>query len=219
MKVPEPSILGVSPCEVPGCLALSLSDGTRVTADADVVLALALTAGDVLTEAHMNVLENAEAFLSALNAAERLVAFRLRSEWELREHLKRKSINEELVDIAMHCLRRRGVIDDARFAGAWARDAYKLKPRGRATLRAELKRKGIDEDIIANVLETEYDGDAELNAAKRLVEKFVRTSGKKEQAAVLRSVYSRLARRGFATEVIREACADIESEDDKWSAL
>jgi SOS response regulatory protein OraA/RecX len=157
-----------------------------------------------------------------MNAAARFLELRSRSVDEVRRHLIDAAFPEALVERTVERLIELGILDDRAFATAWVESRDRARPRGQVALRRELARKGIDREIVAEVLverseaaaaATDEDGvsggaGADERAAERLLAR--------NRAALLRvadprtrrgRAYSMLARNGFDPEVCREVSA------------
>ena len=82
-----------------------------------------------------------------------LVSRRMRSEWELRDYLKRKEYAPEVIEFVVSWLAEYGYADDVKFAEAWVRNRRLLKATSVRRLRQELKQKRVSDEIISRVLE------------------------------------------------------------------
>ena len=98
-----------------------------------------------------------------------LLARRPRSEWELRDYLKRKKVDEEGRDKLLNKLSASNYIDDEDFARRWVDSRRLLKFTSKRKLSLELKQKRISDETISKVL-TEDDTN-ELEVLKKLIEK------------------------------------------------
>lgn len=94
---------------------------------------------------------------------------RPRSEWELRDYLKRKDYDSPTIDTILNKLSDYGYIDDVKFAQAWINSRRMLKPTSLRRLRQELMQKHVSKENIEAALETD-EGD-ERAALKELVTK------------------------------------------------
>ena len=105
-------------------------------------------------------------------------------------------------------------LDDAAFARAWVESRDRARPRGEAALRRELVLKGIDRQVIDEVLMERQDGsegqDPNAAAAVALLERR-RSSIARETDPVRRrhKAYALLARNGFDPETAREAATSF----------
>lgn len=148
---------------------------------------------------------------SPLDAAYRYLAYRPRSEFETRVWLERRGFGRPSIETTISTLKRKGLLDDAAFARYWRESRESASPRSRAALRSELRRKGIDSDLVTEVL----DGVDEERAAYRVVQKKavrLATFGHDEFRVKLSAV---LRRRGFSYEVIEQTVNRLWQESVK----
>jgi regulatory protein len=132
----------------------------------------------------------------AFETALRLLSQRAHSEAELRRKLVRRGCPEADVERAVVRARGLGGLDDAAFAGALARE--RARTRGPALIARELAAKGVDRSLVREALGALPREDV-VAAARRL-------AGRASEAGTDRRVVAaRLQRRGFPTDVIREA--------------
>jgi regulatory protein len=144
-----------------------------------------------------------------LNQALRYLSLRPHSERELRIKLKRKDIDPNLIDDAFERLRELNYLDDAAFARQWIEE--RGQKRGAIKLRAELKQKGVADEVIASALESESTGRDELSDAQALAAKrLARFSGESSEA-VREKLIRYLAGRGYRYETAREAVESLQS--------
>lgn len=160
--------------------------------------------GTELSEQQLEELK-AEADTDKLyNRAIGLLARRPRSEWELRDYLKRKKVEPEQVDTILNTLSIRGYVNDEDFAQRWVENRRLLKPISKRKLSMELKQKRISDEIIQKALSE--DEAAELEVLKQLVEK-KRTQTRYQDDKKLMAY---LAGQGFGYADIKAA---LEKED------
>jgi regulatory protein len=77
---------------------------------------------------------------------------RQRSEWELRDYLKRKEYEPEVIDHVVAWLTDYGYVDDKKFADAWIANRRQLKATSARRLRQELKQKRVSDEVIGEAL-------------------------------------------------------------------
>lgn len=128
-----------------------------------------------------------------------LLARRPRSEWELRDYLKRKGSEPEQIDSILNTLSMRGYVDDKVFAERWVENRRLLKSISRRKLNMELKTKRISEDIINEVLQA--DEADELEVLKSEVAKKRRQPKYQEDTKLMQY----LARQGYNYSDIKQA--------------
>jgi regulatory protein len=141
------------------------------------------------------------AFQKAKEYSFLLLKFRLRSEKEISERLKKKKFPEQVIKAAVAFLKEKKFIDDKEFARTWIESRIK-RPLGLRRLKEELRAKGIDKEIIeTNIREIKQDYPEADIVAEVAAEKLSRIKGVEPQKAKSR-VYAYLLRRGFSSEVV-----------------
>jgi regulatory protein len=147
----------------------------------------------------LHKLQDADARQSAYDAALRLLAYRPRSEKELRLRLARRGYAPRLVDETLARLRRLGYVDDEAFARFWTESRDSSSPRSRRLLRSELLQKGVKADTAGEAVAALSDEEAAYRAASRRLPRLEEDDYK----AFRRRLGDFLLRRGFSYDVIR----------------
>lgn len=137
----------------------------------------------------------------------RLLTDRPRTRAELATALARRGISEEAATVVLDRFNEVGLIDDALFAKAWVSSRHHGRGLARRALGQELRRRGIDSELIGAALE-ELDPHTEEATARALVARKMRTlHGPPE--ATMRKLVGMLARKGYppglAFRVAKEA--------------
>lgn len=153
--------------------------------------------GQVLSDSRVEELAAADLVGKCLNAALRLLSYRPRSEAEIRTRLSRRFYMETIEGVILR-LRERQMIDDVAFATFWREQRDSFSPRSRRLLKAELRNKGIDRELIDEVL----DGIDDEESAYRAAQKRVHTLAKEDYETFKRKLGAFLRRRGFSYEVV-----------------
>lgn len=139
----------------------------------------------------------------AYNYAVSLLARRDHSEKELMEKLSRKGYTDG-AEVAIEKLRNSGYVSDERFAKLYVRELRSLKKYGKRRIEQELYRKGIDRDIISEVLEeTDFDESELVTLIER---KYSRYLG--DEKGIQKTINS-LVRMGYGYGEIRDALKAI----------
>lgn len=140
-----------------------------------------------------------------------------RSRHELAEALAAKAVPDEVSNAVLDRFEELGLVDDSAFAEAWVESRQASRGLSRRMLRQELRRKGVDDEVIAESLDS-VDPDAEVAAARRLVERKLSSTRNLDPAARLRRLTAMLARKGYpaglALRVVREVIADDSADDN-----
>ncbi|WP_416309422.1 regulatory protein RecX [Saccharopolyspora sp. NFXS83] len=133
---------------------------------------------------------------SARDVVYRMLAVRARSRAELRQALLRKEIDEDVADAVLQKFVDAGLVDDAEFAEAWVSERQRNQGLGRKALGYELRRKGVEEHLVAEALST-VDADAEEERARELVRRKLRSITVDDPEKRLRRLVGMLARKGY----------------------
>jgi len=113
-----------------------------------------------------------EDFEKYYNKALEFLSYRPRSEKEVRDKLKTKNVELEVIDRIISKLKEKKFINDGEFAKGWIRSRLEYKPRSMKLIKFELKHKGIGEELIDRLIHnSEFIIQNDLESAKRLVEK------------------------------------------------
>ncbi|MEO7069713.1 MAG: regulatory protein RecX [Nostocoides sp.] len=130
---------------------------------------------------------------------------------QLREVLARRQCPEQVAEAVLDTMTEVGLVDDAAYAQLLVRSKQAGRGLARRALRHELRAKGVDDQIAAEVLET-IDPALERRLARQLVDKKLATMHGLEVAVQTRRLAGMLARKGYpgdlAWAVIRDALAD-----------
>ena len=130
-----------------------------------------------------------------------LLKFRLRSENEIRQRLKKKKFDADIIEMTLFFLKDKGFIDDNYFAKTWIESRIK-KPLGIRRLKAELSIKGINKAIIDTQIDEIKKSYSEEDIVGGIAkDRLNKLKGIDPQKAK-RRVYAYLLRRGFSPEVV-----------------
>lgn len=132
----------------------------------------------------------------AKSAALRFLTTRARSVAEVTRRLEPKYA-ADVVQEVVEDLRRRGYLDDIAFAEDWRNQRERSSPRGERQLRQELRRLGVDEELVSEALEG-FDGwENAYRAASSYAQKLKIT----DYPLFHRRLWGYLNRRGFDSTV------------------
>lgn len=148
-------------------LAVHLSDGRTLSLTADITARFHLASGVALTGERLEEIASSQAREDAMAAALRLVAFRPRSEKEMRQALARRAVSPALRDEVVSRLRELGLADDAAFASSFVASRDRSSPRSRRLLAQELRQRGVPRETASISADAVDDADAAYRAAER----------------------------------------------------
>ncbi len=175
---------------------------------AEVALKEGLRVGQELSDEQLETLTGVDRHQRCLNAAIRYLGYRPRSEAEIRQRLKKHGFDSASTDKALARLKEQELVDDTAFARFWKDNRESFSPRSRRLTKLELQRKGLDNDIIEQVISDVDDSDSAYRAA---LSKARRLSPSDYQV-FRRRLGEHLGRRGFGYDVINETVARVWKE-------
>lgn len=133
-----------------------------------------------------------------------LLARRARSEWEIRDYLKRKDYEPEVIEKIVSRLTDAGYIDDAKFAEAWINNRRLLKATSKRKLRMELMQKRVPDEVITIALSEDETDEGQV--LKDLVVKKRQQSRYKDD----QKLTAYLMRQGFNYDDVKSAMSQPE---------
>ncbi len=144
----------------------------------------------------------------------RLLTVRARTRAELAGHLAKRGYPDGVANAVLQRLEAVGLIDDEDFADQWVRSRQENAGKGKRALAAELRTKGVDDEVIAAALGG-IDAGAERVRAEQLVERRLRreTLGGGDDAKVMRRLVGMLARRGYSQSMAVAVVTDALSAE------
>lgn len=157
-------------------------------------------------EAFKELTNSSKAYSKALN----YLSFRPRSVHEVQKYLGESEFSEAQAAYAISELLSRGYLDDRAFAESWLRSRRALKYRSKRVLIQELAQKGVEKDLVEQVMAdnpeelTDEATIAELIEKKRLLTRYPNQQ----------KLISYLMSQGFAYGSIRIALEELNESKD-----
>lgn len=136
-------------------------------ANALIVLQMGLQVGQELTPAQLEELRQEEALQQAVDRALNYISFRPRSREEVRRYLRKKETPPELIDSALERLARLDLVNDQSFAEFWIESRERFSPRGAQALKNELRQKGVQREVVDELVSAEQDDERALQAGRK----------------------------------------------------
>ena len=158
-----------------------------------------------IDEKKLKELKNTQAKSKSYNFAIRYLALRPRSSHEVNEYLVyRKGFTQEEVEYTIHRLTNEKYINDQDFAEMWVRNRMLLSPKSERVLRLELVKKGIDKQLIDNVLLSLTEQDM-LDSIIEVINKKLRQQKFRDKQKLTES----LSRQGYNYGLIKKAFEEL----------
>jgi regulatory protein len=174
----------------------------------EVALKEKLKVGQELSESRLGALAGLDHYQRCLNAAIRYLGYRPRSEAEIRQRLHRHGYDNDCTEKTLARLKEQGLVDDTAFARFWIDNREAFSPRSRRLTKLELKRKGLNSDIIEQLVSEVDDSDSAYRAALSRVRRLPLA----DHQDFRRRLGEHLGRRGFSYDVINETIERVWKE-------
>lgn len=189
-------------------LHLHLDGEYFLTVDSGYAAELGIFNGMTVLESDAEELKDKICARRAYNKAVELLSRRDHSKKELTEKLRQKDHGEYALQVAEK-LEGYGYLDDRRFALMFAQELIRLKSYGKKRVGQELYRKGIDRDIISDVLsECDFPTEKLTELIERKYSRYL-----SDEKGINKTVNA-LLRFGYSYSEIRDAIKDITDREE-----
>jgi len=174
-----------------------------------VVVGAWLRVGQELGEEKIATLKSQDELEITYQKALHFLSYRPRSSAEVRQNLSKRGISEALIEETLIRLQTTGLVNDEAFARAWVENRNAFRPRGKPALRMELRRKGLNDEIIQSVLDSQGN---EAALALTTARKYARRLSGLEWPEFRQKLSGFLARRGFSYTTLAPVVSEVWKE-------
>lgn len=140
-----------------------------------------------------------------------------RTRKQLLDAMTKKGVPVDMAEGVLDKLEGYNYINDAEFADNYVRSRHGSQHKGASVIRYDLRRKGVDDQTIAEALE-QVTPESELDNARMLVAKKLPSTRSLERQKRVNRLVGMLARKGYgpgvAFQVVRDAI-DVEDREDE----
>ena len=193
-----------------GFVQLFLDGEAAVKLDAQVFLQSGLKPGDQVSDQELFELIQASDARRAQEKALYLLEYRNYSKRELTEKIARTAASREAAQAAVGRMEELGLIDDRRFGEDYARELFSRKGYGARRAAQELRRKGLDQELVQELVEKYGSPEQSGENIRRVLEK--KYPGWREDEKARRRAFAALQRLGYSYQEVREAMG----QDEDW---
>lgn len=144
-----------------------VDDTFLMGANAMVVLKMGLRVGQELSSEQLATLQQEETIQQAVDRALNFLSFRPRSREEIRRYLRKKETPLNLIDTVLERLDRLDLVNDQAFAEFWIESRERFNPRGAQALKNELRQKGVQRDVVDELVSNEQDDERAMIAGRK----------------------------------------------------
>jgi regulatory protein len=143
----------------------------------------------------------------ANNYALKLLSYRPRSEKEIIDKMKGKGYDEEIINGTIDYLKNFGYVNDKDFAVDFAKG--KSGKFGPNRIKIELVRKGVDDNIIDEIIKEEFDEKIEYNNALKAAKKKIKSYKGDDRNTIYRKLGSYLQRKGYSYDIVAKVLREV----------
>jgi regulatory protein len=147
----------------------------------------------------------------AKDLAARHLGRRMRSERELETYLERKGFERDIVARLISDFRRVGLLDDRALVREWTERRLANYPSGRRAVEHKLMARGVEREIITEVLDEVLSSEDERELSRRAAATYLRRVRDLSADVRDRRLYRFLVQRGFSRETITEYFDEMEA--------
>jgi regulatory protein len=140
-----------------------------------------------------------------------LLSYRMRSEKEIVDYLKKKEAEADQIEEVMSRLKQEGYINDQEFANSFVQSRMTSSSKGPLLLKKELMEKGVDANKAIQALSI-YTTEIQFEKVHKFVEKKMRSNQKKSLQQQLQTLQGTLIQKGFTAEVIQNALQEAKQD-------
>lgn len=131
-----------------------------------------------------------------------LISRRLHTKRELKQKLLKKGFAENLIDEILDYLQDNGYIDEKQFANEYVNELIR-KRNSKFMIINKLKQKGINEEIIEEVLLNKFSDDLEIENGIKLVQKKLRLLTNKTPLQKKQAIIQYLLNKGYNYDIVK----------------
>jgi len=164
------------------------------------LIAASLKEGGTLLPEEIEQLQKRDAVEVAYDRALYFLGYRPRSRAEVEDYLKRRKVVPDAVAVVVNRLTEAGLLDDEAFARYWVENREAFRPRGKRSLRFELRGKGVANEIIDRAIEDVDESGSAYRAARVRAQRLSQL----DYQTFRRRLGGFLQRRGFDYGIVKE---------------
>ena len=166
-----------------------------------------------ITEELKNKIEKQNKYYEIYNNIIKYIKTKLRSEYEIREYIKKNEIDKTIEESIIKKLKEVNAIDDRTYAYAYIHDKIKFSNDGPLKIKKNLLKHQIDLEIIEEELETINNKDIEEKLKKQILKK-INTNQKYSNNMIKQKLINYFMNQGYERQMIIEIIENNQKEDN-----
>ena len=178
-----------------------LSNGEVITVDERVITENELLLKKEIDINLYNKVIRESRIYELVDIAIKYISIRLRSIKEIKDYLKKKEEDTDLIEVSINKLTKLGYLDDERFTKAFIKDKMNFTSMGDYKIKMELYNLGVSPELIEENISL-IDNEQLEEKMKKQIEKDIRTNKKYIGYALKNKIYNHLVSAGFSKEKV-----------------
>lgn len=179
----------------------------------DLVAKHHLAVGTTLAAEEVRKIEQDEQYVEAKQTALDYLAYKPRTEEEVRRKLRRKDAPEPVIEDVVARLHELGYLDDEAYASDYVRNRFASKKYGPVRIQRELVERGVDRHVAERAVAELFEDEDPVAAAREHAEKrWARLADEDDPRRRKQKLYRYLRRRGFTSDTIYPLLDELEQK-------
>ncbi len=175
----------------------------------DTLVKFGLRKNDNIDEKKIMEIKNYDEFNYGKKIAYNYLKYRQRSEKELRDRLRKQKISNSNIEKILTFFRNHNFINDENFAKSMIGSIMSKKPAGKKLITQKLLQKGINKNVIFDLVELGIKDEVEEENAIILLNKYVKKLKEDPTEKKYQRAFRYLLSRGFSYDISEKAVKKI----------
>lgn len=195
-----------------GKYKLELDNGDSITTYDDIIIKNMLFNGKNLDNQIMSEISINNSYYDVYYKVVKMISTKWRSEKEVIDYLEKNEIDTKLQDRVIKELKKNDLINDLRFAKSYAADAISLRKNGEYKIADDLKKLGISEIIVNQVIDS-LDYDQIKDNLINIIIKKNKLNKTNSLYQLKNKLYNELTRLGYDASLVNSKLNELLKED------
>lgn len=191
-----------------------LIDDINYTLYDDVIVKYSLLLKDEISEKELNAIVEENDKLSSYYDSIKYITKKMRSKLEIKEFLRKKMINEKVIDETIKKLEENHFLNEELFIKAYVNDQINLTNNGKNKILKGLVKLGIDNDQVSTYLDN-IDNEVFISKINKYVDKKISTNKNSSIYMLKNKIMTDLINLGYEKSDIVEVLNSKEINDDE----
>ena len=178
----------------------------------DIIVKYRLTMKEDISKDKFNKIKDENDELSSYYLSIKYLTTKMRCEKEVRDYLKKKEIEDKVIDKTIEKLKTNNFINEEIYTKSYINDLLNLSSSGPLKIKSNLIKLGIDENIINKYL-NEIDDTIWYNKLRDLIEKSIRLNHASSSYMLKLKIKTNMINQGFKKYMIDDILNNIIIDD------